>query len=97
MFMTPFAFRSARLWAITRIALSAVFFLAGENPLRLSIFPVVGIVALVTVLGAIEIRRNREMALLGNLGVSPLPLSAILLGPAATGELTLASIGLLTR
>ncbi len=97
MIMRPFALRSAKLWAITRIALSAVFFLAGDNPLRLSIFPVVGIVALATALGASEIRRHREMAFLGNLGVSPLPLSAILFGPAAIGELTLASIGLLTR
>ncbi|MBA3657166.1 MAG: hypothetical protein H0W69_07430 [Gemmatimonadaceae bacterium] len=95
--MKPFAFRSAKLWAITRSALSAVFFLAGDNPLRLSIFPVLGIVALVTVLGAIELRRNREMPFIGNLGVSPLLLSAILLGPVAIGELTLASVGFLTR
>jgi len=78
--------RSGRLWLVTRLALSSVFLLAGENPLRLSLLAIVAIAALASVLGLVDLRRNREQSLLGNLGVSQGFVAVLVSVPAILGE-----------
>ena len=81
--------RGAKLWFATRAALTALFLMAGFDPLRLSATTLIGIVVLTAALGYVDVRRRRERALLGNLGVSPLALGAFLAGPPIVGETAL--------
>lgn len=82
-----YLFRGALLWIVTRAAITGVFVLAGGNALKLSTVALVELVLLIVALGWIETRRHREISLLGNLGVSPLVLSAFFAGPALLGEI----------
>jgi hypothetical protein len=91
--LRSFTTRSFKLWAITRLAVSFVLVLGGNNPLNLSLFTITAIVALSTVLGIIEVRRHRENTILASIGISPAYLSAMLWMPPAIGELGLLAIG----
>lgn len=82
-----YLFRGALLWIVTRAAITGVLVLAGGNALRLSTAALIEVVLLIVALGWIETRRHRERSLLGNLGVSPLALSAFFAGPALLGEI----------
>lgn len=82
-----YLFRGALLWIVTRAAITGALVLAGGNALRLSTAAVVEVILLIVALGWIETRRRRESALLGNLGVPPLALSAIFAAPALLGEI----------
>lgn len=81
--------RAAALWLVLRMALSVILFLAGEDPLRLHLLSLLGIVALSGFLGFSEMHRNREFPLAGNLGISQVMLSFLLVGPAVVGEAVL--------
>jgi hypothetical protein len=81
--------RGARLWLVARALLSAVFLLAGTNPVQLSAAAVVEVILLSVVLSFVETHRRRERAFLANLGVGPLVLGALFAGPAMIGEVAL--------
>lgn len=78
--------RSTRLWFITRVALSVVFLLGGENPLQLSILAIIAIATLASGLGLVDLRRHREQSLLGNLGVSQTFQAMLVCIPSIVGE-----------
>lgn len=79
--------RSTRLWVVTRLTLSALFFLAGTDPLRLPIATTFGVLLLCVGVGYIETHLNHERDLLGNLGIKRRNLAAFFLAPALLGEL----------
>ena len=84
--------RGAKLWAVTRAALSLAFALAGENPIRFSTAAMVGVMVLSVSLGYFDVRMRRESTLLGNLGVSASHLAAFFAAPALVGEVLLWSL-----
>lgn len=81
--------RGALLWIVARAAITGALVLAEGDALKLSTTALVEVVLLIVALGWIETRRRREGALLANLGVSPLVLSAFFAGPALLGEFVL--------
>lgn len=90
-----FTTRSLRLWAVTRLAVSFILALGGNNPLQLSTLTVIAIVGLSTALAIFEVRRHGEHAVVASMGISPAYLSAMLWIPPVIGELALMAIGLL--
>ena len=92
-----YIFRAAKLWLIARMALSALIVLAGDNPLRLSFAAIIATIILVSFLGLVEVRRNREQSLLGNLGVSSQTVITMLSAPAVFGEALLWLLGQATE
>jgi len=85
-----FLTRGAWLWIGARLLASAVIALAGTNPLDFSLMASLLIVGVSTALGAVDVVRRHERALLENLGVSRMMLLAFFAGPAALGELGIA-------
>jgi hypothetical protein len=81
--------RGAKLWLLARALLTLGFMQAAIDPFRLSAVAFVTVVVLSVALGFLEIRRHRERALLGNLGVSPFMLGALFTGPALVGEIAI--------
>lgn len=78
--------RGLLLWLVIRAALTCVLWIAGDEVWQLSAIALVEVVLLIVALGWLETLRHRERALLGNLGVSPLLLSALFAVPAMLGE-----------
>jgi hypothetical protein len=89
--------RGAWLWLAARALLSAVFLLAGTNPLQLSAAAVVEIILLSVGLSFLETHRRRERVFLANLGVRPLVLGALFAAAAMTGEVALRLGGAVLR
>ena len=83
---TAFLFRGALLWAVTRATVSLFLVLGGGTGLAIPFIMIVLVVATVVVLGWLDIRRRHERVLLGNLGIRPLLVTALLAGPAVLGE-----------
>ena len=77
------------MWLITRVTLSGVFLLAGTNPVQLSAAAGAETILLSVVVSLLETRRRRERAFLANLGIRPLMLGALFVGPAMLGEVAL--------
>lgn len=84
-----YLFRGMLLWIAARAAIAVALMVVRQDPIELSISASVGVVLLIVALGWIETRRRRESALLANLGVSPLLLSACFAGPALSAEFLL--------
>ena len=90
-----YVFRGAKVWAVLRLGLSAIFLLASIAPLDLPAMLFIGVIALSVIVGFVETRLNRETALLTNLGVSSLALAACFAAPAIVGEVALRLVGAL--
>jgi len=84
--------RGLWLWLVARATITTVLLIAGADAWNLSASALTVVVLLIVALGWFETFRHRERALLGNLGVSPLLLSAFFAVPALLGE-TLLGIG----
>lgn len=78
--------RGLWLWLVIRATITTVLLIAGADARKLSTTALADVVLLVVALGWLETLRHRERALLGNLGVSPLLLSAFFAVPALLGE-----------
>jgi hypothetical protein len=95
MLVRTFVARGFRLWLLTRLLIIAVFFFTGglgggaENPFKLASIAVASVIAMSVVVGLVETVRRRELALLGNLGVSRGYLVAFYGIPALFGEIVL--------
>ncbi|HST07780.1 MAG TPA: hypothetical protein VLJ83_06380 [Gemmatimonadaceae bacterium] len=89
---TAYLLRGALLWAVTRATISLFLVLGGGSGVALPFVMIVLVVAAVVLLGWIDIRRQHERILLGNLGIRPLVVSVLLAAPAVIGE-TLLSAG----
>jgi hypothetical protein len=87
--------RGGRLWLVTRAMLSAVFFLADVDPIHLSVPAAIEVVVLSVVVCFVDTYRNRERALLANMGVRPLAIASVFAAPAVVGEIALRAIGAL--
>ena len=83
--------RGARLWIGARLFLSAPLLIAGIDPLDLTFKAAVLIVAVSVMLGAADVYRRHERALLENLGVSRSVIFAVLALPAIVGELVIST------
>jgi hypothetical protein len=92
---TAYLLRGALLWAVARATVSLFLVLGGGSGVAIPFVMIILVVATVVVLGWIDIRRKHERVLLGNLGVRPLVVSALLAAPAVLGE-TLLSLGVTT-
>ena len=90
-----YVFRGAKVWAVLRLGLSAIFLLASIAPLDLPAMLFIGVIALSVMVGFVETRLNRETALLTNLGVSSLALAVCFAAPAIVGEVALRLVGAL--
>lgn len=88
--------RSLRLWVLLRLALSVVFLLAGDNPFRLATPTALAIAGLSSFLALLDVQRNRELSLLGNLGISSGMLAALLSAPPFISEAILIVLGRIT-
>jgi len=91
--VSAYVARHLRLWALLRVGLSGMFFLAGTDPLRVPPLTVGAIVALCAVVNVVELHVRHERALLGNLGVDPFVVSMLVTLPSLAGELLLRTIG----
>lgn len=89
--------RGARLWVVTRLAISAVFAMAEFNPAHLPLIASIQIVVLSVALGLFDIHRRREAALLGNLGIDSRTLVPMFAWPALAGEIGIQLVGAVTR
>lgn len=89
-----FLIRGAWLWLGARLLASAVIALAGTNPLDFSFMASLLIVVISAALGAVDMVRRHERALLENLGVSRMTLLAFFAGPAILGELGIALVAI---
>lgn len=87
--------RHFRLWALLRVGLSGMFFLAGTDPLRVSPLTLGAVVMLAAAVNLVELRRRRERDLLGNLGVGAVALTALVIAPSLAGELLPRAVGTL--
>ncbi len=81
--------RSLWLWCLARALLTLLLLIGGTDPLNLSIQSTIVLVCVILSLGWIEIRRHRELALLGNLAIHPVILSVLLVAPAVAGEIAI--------
>ena len=63
--------RGARLWVITRAALSAGLALAETDPFHLSVTAVLAVIAMSVAVAFADVRRRHESVLLANVAVSP--------------------------
>ena len=88
----PYLIRGAWLWIGARLLAGAVIALAGANPLDLSPMAALLIVGIASAVGAVDVVRRHERALLENLGVSRSMLMAFFAGPAFIGELGIALV-----
>ena len=79
--------RGTRLWAITRVTISGLILLAGDDPLRLPVTTTVAVILLCGTLGYVEGHINHERDLLGNLGVRRRSVAPFFFLPALLGEL----------
>ena len=93
--VATYATRHFRLWALLRVGLSGMFFLAGLDPLRVSPPMLGAMVALAAAVSLVELRRRRERDLIGNLGVGAVALTALVIAPPLAGELLLRAMGAL--
>jgi hypothetical protein len=84
--------RGARIWFVARSAISGVILLSGDDPLRLPIGTTVAVLLISVTLGYVELYRNHERDLIGNLGVKRRTIGALFLGPALLGELLVRSL-----
>ena len=87
--------RHVRLWALLRVGLSGMLFLAGTDPLRVSPPTLGAVVVLAAAVGFVELRLRREIDLLGNLGVGAFALATLVIAPPLAGELLLRAVGAL--
>jgi hypothetical protein len=78
--------RGARLWLATRLVVTVVLLFGQEEPIKFSPMAFAGMIVLSTAACFLDVRRRREAALLGNLGVSRLSLAPLFIGPAVLGE-----------
>ena len=85
--------RGTALWLATRSIASAVLFLGGTDPLRISRGVAVEIVLLSVVVSVLEMKRRRESTLLANLGVRWFTIGALCVAPALVGELVVRLAG----
>ena len=74
-----------------RLFVSAPLLLAGIDPVDLTFKAAVLIVSLSVVLGAVDVHRRHERALLENLGVFRTVIFAVLALPAIVGELVIST------
>jgi hypothetical protein len=81
--------RSARLWLLTRLALSAVLLFAGDDPLRLPLSVNAVVVVFCVTAGFLDVQRHHERDLFANLGVRRRDLLPWLLLPVLLGECAL--------
>jgi hypothetical protein len=81
-----YALRAFRLWLGARGVLSLSLLLAEVNPLALGIDAIFWSIVFSVGVCFLDIRRQRERALLGNLAVSPVFLAALFAAVAVGGE-----------
>lgn len=79
--------RGARLYLIARVAISGLIVLSGDDPFRLPVSTTVGVLFTCITLGYVEMYRNHERDLLGNLGIKRRSIAGFFLVPALVGEL----------
>ena len=84
--------RGARLWVVTRAALSAGLAVAETDPFHLSVTAVLAIIAMSVAVAFVDVRRQHESVLLANLAVSPAMLGTLFLIPAVLGEIVLHAV-----
>ena len=88
---TTYLLRGALLWAVARATISLFLVLGGGSAVALPFVMIIPVVAAVVFLGWIDIGRRHERILLGNLGIRPLFISALLAAPAVVGEALLSA------
>jgi hypothetical protein len=94
---TAYLRRGAVLWVVTRAALSVLWILAGDHPLRLSVASTVGALLSYVAVGYVETSRRHEWELLANLGIKRRMLALAFLVPAVIGEAVLRAVEILTQ
>lgn len=91
----PLLWRGLVVWALARaivtFAARAQAGSASSAAGALGPVGVAGVVVACAALGYVELRRRREVVLLGNLGVSRLTIAVLLVVPAAAAETALAA------
>jgi hypothetical protein len=93
--VAAYATRHFRLWALLRVGMSAMFYFAGTDPLRLSPLTLGAVVMLSASLSLVELLRRRERDLLCNLGVGTVAATSLVITPPLAGELLLRAMGAL--
>lgn len=78
--------RGLGLWLAVRAVGTAVLLVGRVNPMRLPVASSIQLVAFAVGVCFLETHRQRERALLGNLGVRPASLAVIFALPAIVGE-----------
>lgn len=81
--------RGLGLWLVVRAVGTAVLLVGHVNPMRLPVASSIQLVAFAVGVCFLETHRQREWALLGNLGVRPGSLAVIFALPAIVGEATI--------
>lgn len=81
--------RSFRLWLGIRVIVALAGALAATNLVRLSAAAIGPVVCLTVVVAFVDTGRRRERALLGNLGVGPLTLAALVAAPPLVAEIAI--------
>ena len=84
--------RGALLWVGVRLLVSAAVALAGLEPLHLTFSSIMVIVGGSCVLGAVDVHRRHERALLENLAVSRAALVVLFAVPPVLGELRISLV-----
>jgi hypothetical protein len=83
--------RGVLLWIVGRATITFFLILGGGSGLTIPFIMIVVFLAMIILLGWIDIGRQRERILLGNLGVHPIVVTGLIAFPAVVGEILLYS------
>jgi hypothetical protein len=81
--------RGVVLWVVGRATITVFLILGGGSGLAIPFVFIVLFLTTIAALGWIDIGRQRERILLGNLGVHPLAVTSLIAAPAVLGEILL--------
>ncbi len=87
-----FAIRGVLLWLGVRLLASAVFKLAGVNPLHVGLWSTSMLIVACVAVGMVDLRRRHERILIANLGVSEGACVAFFAVPAIVAEWVLSAL-----